>query len=188
MITKKDLETVRITDAADLADLDKKKFRFTAEVVSTSYNEEFTDEDNGEIVTVERNNFLMAKGVELTPDDFSMLLFHFQSGDMKELLLCNQKREGSIVNNSTFGIWVVKAVGSKTKLNMLLRASNAKKAYDIASDYIELYQNGFFSIESIKTFDDCTIIEEVSEESEDSRKKAESVWYNISVMIEEVHR
>lgn len=185
MKTKKNMSTVRVADAVDLTKLNKKAYCYAAERIITSYSEDFVNEDNGELVQVERNSVLFEKGQLLTPDDFSVLLFHFQSGDLKEAMLCDQQREGLVVNGSNFGLWFVRATGSKSKLNMLLRASNAKTAYEVAEDYIELNYRGCYSIDGIKTFDDSIVIEPDPAKESDAKRNAEKCWYDISIMVDE---
>lgn len=186
MKTKKDLSVVKVTSAKQLTEISWFENCYAAERIVRTYSEDFVNEDNVQITTVERNEIIFEKGHFLTADDFSVLLFHFQAGDLKEAKISNQQREGSVVDNRQFGIWVVKAQGAKVKLNMLLRASNAITAYEVAQDYIELNYKGYFVIENIKTFDDCIIIEPVeAKEEDDSSREVEKCWYNISIIIDE---
>lgn len=148
--------TVHNTD--ELAALDKNTYCFTASRVLKTWKEDFLDEDNGEVVTMDRTEVVFEKGMKLYPNDFSELLFRFQTGDITEAQLSNVQRQGIIKSAGRFRLWIVKADGAR-KMKLLLRADNAMSAYEVAKDYIELNYRGHFSIEGIKTFTDCIVIE-----------------------------
>lgn len=78
-----------------------------------------------------------------------------------------------------FRLWNVKVDGAR-KLKMLLRADNALLAYEVAKDYIELNYKGTFTIEGIKTFSDCIVIEP---EKDDEKRNisADRWWYMVEV-------
>lgn len=186
MQTKKDLKITKVTNSVELSELSWLDEHYAAERIVRTYTEDFMDTESGETVSVERNEIIFEKGRLLGPDDYSVLLFHFQSGDLKEVLLSNQQREGYVVDRGQFSLWLVKATGAKGKLNMLLRASNAKTAYEVASDYIELNFKGYFVIENVKTFDASVIIEpEKAKEPEGLSHKVEKCWYDVQIMVDD---
>ena len=181
MQTKKDEHIVTVTSAEELEQLDRQKFCFTAKTILRSFNEDFIDEDTGETVTVERNEWLYERGRRLSPDDFSALLFHFQSGGLKEAILSDQQRTGYVFGTS-WQLWQAKATGDNTKLNMLLRAPSVIKAYEIVSDYIELNYKGGFAITGISLFSANVVIER---DTQEKPEKPNSSWYSVSVIEEE---
>ena len=181
MLTKKNEHIVTVTNAEELEQLDRKRFRFTATTILRSFNEDFIDETTGETVTVERNEWLYERGRCLSPDDFSALLFHFQAGDLKEVTLSDQQRTGYVFGTS-WRLWQAKATGCNTKLNMLLRAPSVIKAYEIVSDYIELNYEGGFAIAGISLFSANVVIER---DTQEKPEKPNSSWYIISVLEEE---
>lgn len=181
MLTKKDEHIVTVTSADELEQLDRQKFCFTAKTILRSFNEDFIDEDTGETVTIERNELLYARGRRLSPDDFSALLFHFQSGDLKEATFSDQQRIGYVFGTS-WRLWQAKATGGNTKLNMLLSAPSVIKAYEIVSDYIELNNKGGFAITGISLFSANVVIER---DTQEKPEKPNSSWYIISVLEEE---
>lgn len=184
MVTKKDENVVTIKSVAELEQLDRDEYRFTAQNVYRQWKEQFVDEDTGLITPITRNELLFAKGVELNTDDFSTILFHLQTGDMEELHMSNVQRRATLIGNRGFGLWVVKAIGNKFKPKMMLRASNAMAAYECAKDFIELNYTGDFFIKSIKTYDDCIIIE--PKEEEEARDVFKS-WYSVSILLDIEH-
>lgn len=183
MLTKKDEHIVTVTNAEELELIDRKKFCYAASQIVRTYPEDFINEDTGESVTVDRNELLYSKGDHICPDDFSALLFHFQTGDLKEVSLSDQYRPGYVFGSS-WNLWQVNAAGH-VKLNMLLRAPNANMAYEIAKDYIELNYSGGFKITGIKQFNANIVIEKDTEESIYGDKKAQRNWYSISSVVKE---
>lgn len=181
MLTKKNEHIVTVTSAEELEQLDRTRFCFAAKTILRSYNEDFIDEDTGEAVTVERNEWLYERGRCLSPDDFSALLFHFQSGGLKEATLSDQQRTGYVFETS-WRLWQAKATGGNTKLNMLLRAPSVIKAYEIVNDYIELNYKGGFGITGISLFSANVVIER---DTQEKPEKPNSSWYIISVLEEE---
>jgi hypothetical protein len=183
MLTKKDEHIVTVTSTEELEQIDRRKFCYAASKIVRTYPEDFINEDTGETVTIDRNEILYSKGDHISQDDFSALLFHFQSGELKEVSLSDQYRPGYVFGSS-WSIWQVNAAGH-IKLNMLLSAPNANLAYEIAKDYIELNYSGGFKITGIKLFTANIVIENNTEEKENNGKKVENNWYSISSVVKE---
>lgn len=168
---------VTVHSTKDLEAVDKNVFRYTAEPVVRKYTEDTIDEATGEVVTIEHYEPIYQRGIELSPDNFSEILFYLQSDVIQEVRLSNVQRLGTIVSGMRFRLWTVKVDGQR-KLKMLLRADNALLAYEVAKDYIELNYVCTFSIEGIKTFADCIVIE--PEKDEGKRNiSAERRWYKV---------
>jgi peptidoglycan hydrolase-like protein with peptidoglycan-binding domain len=183
METKKQEKIVKIKSVEELEALNREEFCYAAANILRAWDEDFTNEDNGEVVTIERTSILYSKGERLDPDSFSAILFHFQSGDLKEVALSNQQRRGFVIEDRSWGVWEVKASAYKTKLNILLYANNAVTAYEIVKDYIELNYNGDFTVNSIKTADQSTIInKDYSYNHLGSERERD--WFSISMIIE----
>ena len=92
MQTKKEENIAVVRNATALEHLDF-NYRFVARTIATMHNEDFIDESTGEVVSVQiKDNILFERGYELSSDDISQLLFHFQTGDIKEIHLSNQQR------------------------------------------------------------------------------------------------
>lgn len=179
MDSKKKEVIVTVHNTEELEAVDRNVFRYTAEPVVKKYIEDFCDEDTGEVVSIDRNEFIFEKGRELSSDDFSALLFNLQCEYIKEVRLSNIQRQGNLVSGMRFRLWNVKVDGAR-KLKMLLRADNALLAYEVAKDYIELNYKGTFTIEGIKTFSDCIVIEP---EKDDEKRNisADRWWYMVEV-------
>lgn len=181
MLTKKNEHIVTVTSAEELEQIDRKKFCYAAETILRIYNEDFIDEDTGETVTIERSEWLYERGRSLSPDDFSALLFHFQSGGLKKVSLSDQQRKGHVFGTS-WRLWQAKANGGNVKLNMLLRAPSVVKAYEIVGDYIEQHYKGGFIITGITLFSSNIVIERDTQKKDE---KPNSSWYTVSVIEKE---
>lgn len=183
METRKDEQIIRVENASELELVNRTDFCYTAETILQTWTEDFVNEESGQTVSAERSHLLYPKGEHLDFDDFSALLFHFQSGDIKEVVLSNQQRKASIIETGYWGVWEVKAVGYKTKLTILLYANNALNAYDIVKDYIELNYKGDFKINAIKKVEQSIIInKEYSNHVLGFEKERE--WYSVSIQAE----
>jgi len=181
MNTRKDENLVTIKTMRELENLDKQEFHFVAEAIVRRWvDEDFVDDDTGEIVSHEKSEVIFERGEKLSSDDFSSLLFYLQCGDIKEFTLSNQQRQGAVISEKKLGVWVVKAAGRSIKCNIMLRASNAMMAYEIVKDYIELNFMGNFSIKGIKTYNECIIVEP---EQDDGKRAQPRQWYTVSILL-----
>lgn len=145
-----DLQTRLNQEIITTSDPRKMLGMYTAKRVLRTWTEDFIDEDTGEIVTIERNDMIMERGVLLTPEQVSELSFYLQSGDIKEVEITNQCRNGVEYLGGGFTPWMatVKVNGKNTK--MLLFAQDINQALEILKDYTELETSGSFFILGIK--------------------------------------
>lgn len=179
MQTKKEEDIAVVTSATALEHLDF-SYRFVARTIATMHNEDFIDESTGEVVSTQIiGDILFERGHELSSDDISSLLFHFQTGDLKEVHLSNQQRYAQVAGKG-MTLWVVKASGAKN-VKIMLKAKTASIAYEVAKDYIELNYKGTFVIQGIKTFADSIVLE--PEESE-TNISVDRYWYRLIVQQE----
>lgn len=179
MQTKREEDIAIVKSAKALEHLDF-SYRFVARTIATMHNEDFIDESTGEVVSTQIiGDILFERGHELSSDDISSLLFHFQTGDLKEIHLSNQQRYAQVAGKG-MTLWVVKASGAKN-VKIMLKAKTASIAYEVAKDYIELNYKGTFVIQGIKTFADSIVLE--PEESE-TNISVDRYWYRLMVQHE----
>lgn len=145
-----DLQTRLNQEIITTSDPRKMLGMYTAKRVLRTWTEDFIDQDTGELVTIERNDVIMERGVLLTPEQVSELSFYLQSGDIKEVEITNQCRNGIEYLGGGFTPWMatVKVNGKNTK--MLLFAQDINQALEILKDYTELETSGSFFILGIK--------------------------------------
>lgn len=152
--TRKD-EVRFVTD-----DLKKMRGQYLARSLYKTWQDTFLDEDNGEVVTVDRRELLMEAGTELNADKLQEIQFYMQTGDIKEVEVTNQLRTGRLSGGSYPRPWgVTVSVGGKKK-KLLLYAVSIENAIEIAKDYVELNYTGLFHFVLAKELDRCIFIEE----------------------------
>lgn len=121
------------------------------------WQENFLDEDTGEVITVERNEMIFEKGTYLLEDQLAVINFHLQAGDVSEVTVSDQKRAGVLSNGWKVQPWCVTVQLTK-KHKFLLLARNIFQALAIVEDYMELHCDISFSITSAKEFKDHIFI------------------------------
>ena len=73
-----DLQTRLNQEIITTSDPRKMLGMYTAKRVLRTWTEDFIDQDTGELVTIERNDVIMERGVLLTPEQVSELSFYLQ--------------------------------------------------------------------------------------------------------------
>ena len=130
-----------------------------AERVLRTWKEEFTDEDTGEIVPVERTEVVLdKKGHKLTKEDVSTIMFYIQSGDIKDVLVTNQERTGwyeTFPATTKFEVVIRQATGKHV---LLVHADSVGMAIQIAIDYCEQVLTGTFYVSRAKVMDNYCVI------------------------------
>lgn len=148
METRKDEEMFRTADTKKMIG------NFTAENVKRSWKEDYVDEATGEIVTIERNEMITPKGTKITAEIAQEISFFIQTGDIKDVLVSNQCRLGSLAINtypSTFAATVSVRDGFKDKnTKLLLSAESIDNAIEIVKDYEELNSSGLFWLKKVE--------------------------------------
>lgn len=145
------------------SDVTKMQGMYLAESVNQKWKEDFLDEDTGEVVTVDRNSCLFARGTKVTPDIATQIQFHQQCGDITEdILVSDQLRGGRSINTSTNGnpylVKVTMMNGKKRKF--ILHATSVAMANEIMKDYGELELEDGFQISSVQEAEKFVVIED----------------------------
>lgn len=160
--------------------LDEMKGKFLSERLLRTWNEEFVDEDSGEVVSIERNEIILDKGTFLGQDQISEINFMLQSGDIKEVSVSNQQRECNEIYNHT-SVWSVKAEINRKKKAFFLYANSIDLSREIVSDFISQNYSGSFRIVEIKELSYSNLISD--ESNDDERAEKEEGFYSITVEI-----
>lgn len=149
-----------------VSDLDLMKGKFLAERLLRTWNEDFIDEDTGEVVSIERNELIMQKGTLLDANNLSEINFLLQSGDIKEVKVSNQQRDCTRIFKGV-NLWVVTVELNGKKKNIYLYANSVENGIDIATDYIEQNHSGSFALKTLKELDYINLIIEKGDDDED---------------------
>lgn len=163
--------------------------RYLAENACREWVEDYIDEDNGEVVSLNRTEVVERRGTEITQDVLQRLRFFAAAGELKEVLVSNQLRPGYRGNHSgavPYTVTFVPEGGGSVKL--LVRAISLPMAIQIAEDYAEYFINGGFSIKSAKREDNFYIIEKSlqamnKEEGKKVEESAPNVYYKIDAIV-----
>ena len=136
------------------------------------WNEDFMDEDTGQVVTIERTQKLFERGTLIDQDTLTQIQFHIQAGDITEVEVSNQKRLAFENRNTRLHPWQAQAEIGDRKYKFLLYASSITNVVAILNDYIELnFANGF-QIVMAKEMDSCIILTDTFEKQKVDLEKA----------------
>lgn len=187
---KKGLETRKNEDRYYTDDPAKMQGKYTAADVFKKWTEDFVDDDTGEVVSIERKELLISRGILIEGDIFAQIQFYLQSGDIEGVEVSNQKRQAFLLAESGYLIpWCVKARVKGKNRPFLLYAPSINGALEVAKDYIELNFSGGFSFVSAKTFDSCIFLKtEIPEapadaEGETAGEPVECGFYKIEIEV-----
>lgn len=133
--------------------------KYLAQRVLKSWNEDFIDEDTGEVVTIERNELLFQRGTLIDQDILAQIRFCYEAGDIKdEIEVSNQKRLAVELINSYLQPYIAQATIDSKKCKFLFYATDIDTALLLLKDYIELNYTAGFIINMVKEFDSCVIL------------------------------
>ena len=132
--------------------------RYTVKRVLKTWMEDFTDEDTGEVVSIERNEVLFERGICIDQDVLVQIKFFMSAGDITEIEVSNQGRVAQQFENNYLYPYTAQAQISDKKVKFLFYSTKVETAFLLLKDYIELNYNNGFSIKMIKEFDSCIIL------------------------------
>lgn len=133
--------------------------RYLVNSIKKKWNEDFSDEDTGEIVSIERSELLFDKGMLIDQDTLAKIRFSIEAGEITEdIEVSNQLRMAYERPNETMFPYIVQAEVGDKKQKFLLYATSLDMALLVAKDFIELNCDDGFTIIMAKEFDDCIIL------------------------------
>ena len=132
--------------------------KYLAANVLRTWNEDFVDDETGEVVTIERNEILFERGKYIDNDLATEINFYLQSNDVKEVEVSNQRRLAYENKRTSLYPFKISATIGGKRHNFILQAQNIVKAYEVATDYIELNFTQPFDIVGIKLMDRVIIL------------------------------
>jgi hypothetical protein len=134
--------------------------KFLAERLLRSWKEDFVDEDTAEVVSIERSEIILDKGTKIDGQNLAEISFFIQSGDIKEVVVSNQRRLAySLKNESFYPFIAVIRMRNKNK-KFILHAASVEMATEIVKDYVELTFSEGFILTQIKEFERCIILKD----------------------------
>jgi hypothetical protein len=161
---------------------------FLAKRVVRGWKEDFVDEDDGRVVTIDRNEIIVAAGTVIDQNVLARIQFHMQAGDIESVEVSNQRRK-AIYTRTGLSPWLVTAcIGGKNK-KLLLHANSIEMAVEVAKDYIELNYTQYFYFVGAKDFGNCIIInpELPTDEEKDQQPEIEDTdekkYYKLDISL-----
>ena len=120
--------------------------------------EDVFDNETQDVVTIERSEIIMEKGVLLNADNIARVMFHIQSGDITEPIeVSNQSRMASETSYYKHPYFCKVEINGET-WKLLLEAKGVQQTIDIVKDYLELNSDGRFAIREVKAYDSAVIL------------------------------
>lgn len=129
--------------------------KFLAEKVTKSWTEDFMDNDTGDVVSVERNEFLFENGKFLSNEAVSEIMFCIQAGDIEDVLVSEVNTSLERYIPDCFSPFEVLITQAGIKYKYLVRAQCIEQAIQIAADYATMYLDlqGWYSVKKVSVVD-----------------------------------
>lgn len=155
--------------------------KYICKRVVKKWTEEFTDEDTGEKVNVERSQTLYERGTVINKETLARIQFDIEAGEITEPIeVSNQNRTGYEFENESLFPWAAKVAVEERNVKFLLYGSSIDNALTVLRDYVELHYNGGFTILEAKEFNKCIILtDRLSDKMKGSDIDAEYLKGNI---------
>lgn len=134
--------------------------KFLAERLLRSWKEDFLDEHTGEVVSIERSEIIMDRGLLLDGDNLAVINFHMEAGDIKEVTVSNQRRRAFVYETNHLSPWFASIQIDKKKKKFILYASSLEMVLEIVKDYAELNFVQPFYFTNAKEFDSCILLKD----------------------------
>lgn len=151
------MKTKHTDNIIETDDLQEIKGKFLAKRLLRSWNEDYVDEDSGEVVTIKRNEIIFDKGELIDDQVLSQINFFLTSGDIEKVKVSEIQRTGT-ASKSINTVYSVTVLNGKKKSTFLLYANSIETAIEIATDYLEQKLLGIFQFTSVKELNFITLI------------------------------
>lgn len=166
--------------------------KYTSERLLRTWNEDFVDDDTGEVISIERNEVILEAGTYIDKEALTEINFFLQSGDISSVNVSNQKRACRILEGFA-SVFSIKGILNDKAFTLFLYARSVEEAIKISSDYMELTYKGGFFYKEVKVLGLTNLVTEYSEPEEPENideipenEEDESHFYKMSVEIQNV--
>lgn len=132
--------------------------QFLTRNLCRTWTEDFVDSETHKAMQVKRSEIILQKGVCLNPDNMQKVLFHIQTGDIKEPIeVSNQSRQAEESKYYINPYMCKVEIAGETK-KFLLEARGVRQVLEIITDWCELNYSGKFGIMEVKAYDSAVIL------------------------------
>ena len=152
--------------------------KFVARRVYKTWKEELTDQDTGQTVEIERSQLLLERGLYIDDKQLSAINFMMLAGDLTEVEVSNQNRQGILLTNTSLSPFKAVAKIEGKKKTILLYASSVANALVILEDFIELNFKGGVEITKIEAMDYCVILIDRLKPAEARKLELDAAYLN----------
>lgn len=152
---------VRPQDVATIVTSDPKVMlgKYLPKRVVKKWVDDYRDDDTGEVVSIERKEVLMERGL-ITNEKVSELLFYIQAGDIDEVEVCERDvSELELLVPNGMNVYKVVLYVCMDKYVCVVHAQTVMQAAKIAWEYGQMYRglNGYVTVHEVKRMS-CYII------------------------------
>ncbi len=167
-------EVVEVT--SDLRSMRGKRLR---ESLTRKWTEDFIDSETKELVTIEREEVILKKGIFLDDNAIQTIMFHQQAGEINEVVVTNQMRRGDCWDGP-FTPFVVKGNVDNIPRKFLLWADGCENAIVCTKDFVELVGCDYYQVSEVKKLGGRIIYDD---DSMTDKEKERCSWFQVFVDI-----
>lgn len=173
------------TYTLNLENIEQALGKYLTHEIKRQYKEDFMDADTGEVVTIDRYEFLMAKGAKITKERLAELQFIMPAYDIQEVTVTDKYANANDYISGLLHAWEVQLSTSKGRIKLLTRAQSIGKAITVAAEYVAMNfeTGGFLSISKAN----CTgysVIEDtdpIIPQTEEEQKQKN--YYRVTIIV-----
>lgn len=157
--------------------------KYLAKDVKRHWTEDFVNEENGEVKTIDRYETVANRGTLVDADLLQELTFLMTSKDITSVFVSNQQRRGfEATSERTYPCIVTASLNGK-KRNFFLYANTLHIALEIASDYIELNFDNRFALLKAKFIDSYVFISlQLQKEVNEGKITPDDVEFRVTIL------
>lgn len=144
------VKDIKVTETSDPKEMLGK---YLAEKPKKTWTEELTDEDTGEVTTVERRETVFAWNGELTKTAVSKIMFFIETGEIQSVKVCDMEMpDFKYEPMSGLGVYTVVLYNNGIDKRYCVRAKCVEDAIQMALEYGAVYRElaGYVSVRSVK--------------------------------------
>lgn len=163
--------------------------KYLVESIHKNWTEDFVDEQNGEVVTIERSEVLVGRGL-ITQRVLTEIQFAMQSEGIAEVEISDEQEKAQYYTSYCMAPTIATVMIAGDKFKILLYARGIESALEIIKDYMAQYvaPGRRFRICEIGKSIAGTVIDNYTQRILDEREKGKDestkdVYYNVTISM-----
>ena len=150
---------------------------YLAENLDRKWNEDFADDDTGEITSIIRTERIAEKGDQVNNDLLTQIRFLIESGDIKSVKCSNQKRKGKLILSDSKMVWEVTITDLDGSSKIICNANGLSDAITVSNEFVETKLEGVYTVTQLKEMGAIHIVPFLG------KKPAKGKYYRIEAMF-----